>query len=237
MSTKNIFSRFKSVDLKTFVSIFFPYLLALSVIIFFLSVKAEDVALFSALALLVSIILRVSIISLKKHATKQSIDIISDWEELRKQLTLVLSKSKILLDTAIELKSDEASNIILSEEQINGNFFEENEELIKTIRKIGIDGILCLLFLLQQEPAVVSVRALQKSLKIPVASIYRHMKKITEINLVITYYNPEKPIKSLYKITDEGSSLLIQLYELLGGSMFSQFNIVKKNSKIPAEVT
>ena len=63
------------------------------------------------------------------------------------------------------------------------------------------------------------MRAMQKSLKIPLASAYRHLQKLTEYKLVVTYYIPDKSSKALYRITDEGSSLIIKLYKLIGGSM------------------
>jgi len=177
--------------------------------------------------------LRFTIILLKKRAKDQPEKKITDWKELRNQLTQVLSESKILLDTAIELKSEEISTVILSEKQVNGNFFEENEELIKTTRIIGIDGLLCLMFLIQQQPAIASVRAIQKSLKIPLASAYRHLQRLSDNLLVTTYYLAEKPSKVLYKITDDGSSVIIRLYELIGGSLLPIYE--DSRTKIEAE--
>ena len=157
----------------------------------------------------------------------------TDWKTFRKQLTQILTESKILLDTAVELKSDGVSTTIITEEHVNDYFFKENKVLIETIREIGIDGLLCLIFLIQQQPAIASVKAIQKSLKLPIASVYRHLKKLSINELVVTYFYPDKPNKALYRITDEGSSLIINLHELLGGSMIPTFE--EKRTKTEAE--
>lgn len=223
--------RLKKLQLKKILNIYLLYLLAIISIIVCIVLTFEDMYFSLLIVFGVAIVFRVINIVLKRRRGDETEKKFTDWKILRQQLTQILSESKILLNTAVELKSDEASVIILSEKQVNGNFFEENKELIESIRKIGIDGLLCLMFLIQQQPAIASVRAIQKSLKIPLTSVYRQLQKLTELELVITYYTPEKPSKALYKITDEGSSIIIQLYELLGGSLIPVFESPRKETK------
>ena len=234
MNFKQFSSKIKTIQIKSIYSIYIPYLLACISVIVLAVFKGELVAFTTGLILATALSLRLTIILLKKRAKDQPEKKITDWKELRNQLTQVLSESKILLDTAIELKSEEISTVILSEKQVNGNFFEENEELIKTTRIIGIDGLLCLMFLIQQQPAIASVRAIQKSLKIPLASAYRHLQRLSDNLLVTTYYLAEKPSKVLYKITDDGSSVIIRLYELIGGSLLPIYE--DSRTKIEAEI-
>ena len=223
MNIKQISSRVKEIQIRSIYFLYSLYLIACISVIVQIIVEAFLFAFVTGLMLIVAILTRITIIILdkrtKKHPEKKS----TNWRELRKQLSQILLESKILLDTAVELKNEEISTVIFSEEQVNGNFFEENEDLIRTIREIGIEGLLCLMFLIQQQPAIASVRAIQRSLQIPLASAYRHLQKLSVYQLVITYYLTEKPSKVLYKITDEGSSLIIKLYELIGGSMIHSF--------------
>ncbi len=214
--------------------IYLLYQIACVSIIIQFALGTVEFALISGLILIAAVLIRITLVVLKKkniiRTEKESID----WKALRQQLTQILSESKILLDTAVELKRDETSTIIHTEQQVNGSFFKENEELIQETREIGIDGLLSLMFLIQQQPAVASVRAIQKSLKIPLASVYRHLQKLTNKQLVITYYVTDKPSKALYKITDEGSSLIIKLYELIGGSLLPIHEDIKTN--VPLDV-
>lgn len=234
MSVKQISTIFKKNLFRKQNLLYVLYLLAIAVFIIFLILEDIPFLILTGILLLFAIISRISIFvierRLKKHPEKKT----TDWKELRSQLTQILSESKILLDTAVELKNGEVSTIILSEEQVNGNFFEDNKDLIENIRKIGIEGLLCLMFLIQQQPAIASVRAIQKSLKIPLASAYRHLKKLSEHQFVVTYYLTDRPSKVLYKITDEGSSLIINLYELIGGSIIPLFEI--KGTEVEAEI-
>ncbi|MHA1955028.1 MAG: hypothetical protein ACW96U_13895 [Candidatus Heimdallarchaeaceae archaeon] len=233
MSVKQKTSMAKKILIRRHNFLFLLYLLSIAILIIFLILEAIPFAIITGILLSVAILSRIAIVvldrRLKKHPEKKT----TDWRELRQQLSQILVESKILLDTAVELKDGEISTIILSEEQVNGNFFEENEELIKTIRDVGIEGLLCLMFLIQQQPAVASVRAMQRSLKIPLASAYRHLQKLSDYQLVITYYLTEKPSKVLYKITDEGSSLIIRFYELIGGSIIPTFD--EKQTSIEVE--
>jgi len=235
MKSESISKKTKVFQQKNFYYTYVPYLLAIISVITLAYFNRGDFAFLVAMVLILPIILRITIILLKKYGKLQLEQPTTDWKELRNQLTLILTKSKILLGNAKEIKSDEISTIILSEKEVNGNFFEENEELIKTIRKINIDGLLCLLFLIQQQPAIASVRAIQKSLKIPLTSIYRHLQKMSEYELVHIYYEPDKPSKALYKITDEGSSLIIQLFDLIGGTMLPQYELTSLESKVKME--
>ncbi|MCE7738843.1 MAG: hypothetical protein KAU62_15190 [Candidatus Heimdallarchaeota archaeon] len=220
---------------KSFHKVFLPYLFASISIIVLAVLERGPVAFVTGLVCLLPIILRVTISLIRKFKKEEPEQHSTDWRELRKQLTLILSKSKILLDTAVELRSEEVSNIILSEDQVNGNFFEENEELIRTIRNIGINGLLCLLFLIQQQPAIAAVKAIQRSLKIPLATAYRQLQKLSEMKLANTYYEPDKPSKALYKITDEGSSLIIQLYELIGDTLLPFHDTELAKTQVEAE--
>lgn len=230
MISKKYIERLKKFQFRWILNIYTLYLLAIIAIAICILEDLEITCLILIITLLVALILRITNIVLRRKIQKPD-QKVTDWKVLRKQLTQILSESRILLDSAVELKSDETSTIIMSEEQVNGNFFEENEKLIETIRKINIDGLLCLLFLIQQQPAVASVRAIQKSLKIPLTSAYRHLQKLTELKLVVTYYTPERPSKTLYKITDEGSSLVVQLYEILGGSLIPVFETSNTETK------
>lgn len=218
-----------------FLSIYSPYPAAISVIIILILNVDEMINFFAICLLVASIILRIVIVILKKRVRDQPEIKTTDWNELRKQLTLILSESKILLDSAVELRSEEVSNIILSEKQVNGNFFEENEELIKSIRNIGINGLLCLLFLVQQQPAIAAVRAIHRTLKIPLATAYRHLQKLSELKLVSSYYEPDKPSKALYRITDEGSSLIIQLYEIIGETLLPLQSVKPEKTQVKSE--
>ncbi|MCE7747961.1 MAG: helix-turn-helix transcriptional regulator [Candidatus Heimdallarchaeota archaeon] len=235
MTFKQFSSKIKNTQIKSIFGIYVPYLLACISVIVLAVFERELVAFTTGLIFAIALILRIPIVLLKKHAKDQPETRTTDWKVLRQQLTQILSESKILIDTAVELKSDESSVVILSDKQVNGNFFEENEKLIGSIRKIGIDGLLCLLFLIQQQPAIASVKAIQKTLKLPLASAYRHLQKMSEFELVTTYYTPDKPSKALYKITDEGSSLIINLYELIGGTMLPLHDLDLTESKIEME--
>ncbi|MHA1419713.1 MAG: hypothetical protein ACTSPO_12405 [Candidatus Heimdallarchaeaceae archaeon] len=140
------------------------YLLALIAVIIPLFWGFYIVSFISALILCVALILRFVDFMLKRREKHDPETRHVNWKELRVQLTSILSESKILIDTAVELKNGEISSVIFSEEQISDTFFEENIDFIERIREIGINGLLCLLFLLQQQPAIASVRAIHKSL-------------------------------------------------------------------------
>ncbi len=233
MKFLHFLSKFREIQIKRIYLLYILYSLACISVITQIILKAYELASFLGIALFGALIIRKVTLLLRKKMGDESEKKTTDWNALRRQLTQILSESRILLDTAVELRSDEASKVIFSGNQVNGDFFEENEELIKDTRKIGIDGLLCLIFLIQQQPSVVSVKAMQKSLKIPIASAYRQLQKLSEYKLVITYYHPDKPSKALYKITDDGSSLVIRLYELIGGSMIPALD--EKRNQIEAE--
>ncbi|OLS32230.1 MAG: hypothetical protein HeimAB125_10940 [Candidatus Heimdallarchaeota archaeon AB_125] len=220
---------------KNFYYTYVPYLLAIISIITLAYFNRDDFAIIFAMVLILPIMIRITIILLNKYGKLQPEQPTTNWKELRKQLTLVLTQNKIILENAKELRSSNGTTVILSEEQVNGKFFEENEEMIKIIRKITIDGLLCLLFLVQQQPAIASVRAIQKSLKIPLTSVYRHLQKMMEYRLVELYYEPDKPSKALYTTTDEGSSLIIQLFDLIGGIMLPKYSLESIESKVEME--
>jgi len=228
-------TKIKEIQFKKIYYIYLLYLLASISVIICIIITFEDMYFFLLIFLGVALFLRITNIVLKRIIGDEPEKKSTDWKVLRQQLTQILAESKILLDSAVELKGDEVSAVILSEKQVNGNFFEENEKLIESIRKTGIDGLLILLFLLQQQPAISSVRAIQKSLKLPLASAYRHLQKMSEFELVTTYYTPDKPSKALYKITDEGSSLIIKLYELIGGTMLPLHDLDFEDSRIEIE--
>ena len=234
MNIRKFSSKLKVFQNKNIYVNYTPYLFTSITVIVLIVLKLYLMVLVTGVLFFAALILRIVITILNKRLKDQPEKKSTNWKELRKQLTQVLSDSKILLDTAVELKTSETSTIIFSEEQVNGNFFEENEELIKATREIGIDGLLCLMFLIQQQPAIASVRAIQKSLKIPLASAYRHLQKMSEFKLVVTYFVTEKPGKVLYRITDEGSSLIIKLYELIGGSMLPAYEEKRTEFKVEA---
>ena len=233
MNIEKISLKLREIKLRRIYVYYFFYLFAVFSIIIQLVYRYENVYPLTLIILGFAVILRIVNIFLNRRMVDEPEKVTTDWKSFRKQLTQILTESKILLDSAIELRSDEVSSVIISEEQINGLFFKENEKMIETIRKIGADGLLCLIFLIQQQPAIASVKAIQKSLKLPIASAYRHLKKLSTLELVVTYFYPDKPNKALYKITDEGSSLIINLYELLGGSMIP--SIEGRKTKIEAE--
>ncbi len=233
MNIEKISLKLREIKLRRIYVYYFLYLFAVISIIIQLVYGYENVYPLTLMILVLAVILRIINIYLKRRMKDEPEKGTTDWKIFRKQLTQILTESKILLDSAVELRSDEVSSVIISEDQVNGLFFKENEKMIETIRKIGVDGLLCLIFLIQQQPAIASVKAIQKSLKMPIASAYRHLKKLSDYNLVVTYFYPDKPNKALYKITDEGSSLIIDLYELLGGSMIP--SLEEKRSQIEAE--
>ncbi len=199
------------------------YLLAIVAVIVPLFWGYYIASLISALFLGVALILRFVDFMLQRKEKLDPETRHVNWKELRLQLTSILSESKILLDTAVELKNGEISSVIFSEEHVNDTFFGENMDFIESIREIGINSILCLLFLLQQQPAIASVRAIHKTLQMPLATTYRCLQKMSEIELITAHYLVEKPGKALYKIAEEGSSMIIKLYELLGGSMLPPY--------------
>jgi len=198
-------------------------LIAILVPLFWPDFVYSVVTFVSAPILTVALILRFVDFSLKRREKLNLETRTINWKKLRGELTNILSESKILLDAAVELKNGDVSSVIFSEEYVKDTFFEENMDFIETIREIGINGILCLLFLLQQQPAIVSVRAIHRSLQLPLATTYRCLQKMSDVKLITLHYLTEKPGKALYRITDEGSSTIIKLYELIGGSMLPPY--------------
>ena len=232
MSVKQITSSLKNILIRRHSFLYVLYLLSIAILIVFLIYETIPFSIIIGILLSAAILCRITIIILdrilKKHPEKRT----TDWRELRQQLSQILVESKILLDNAVELKDGDISNIILSEEQVVGSIFEDNKEFIENIRKIGIEGLLCLMFLIQQQPAIASVKAIQKSLKIPLTSAYRHLKKLSEFQFVVSYYLTDKPSKVLYKITDEGSSFIINLYEIIGDSIIPSFDVKRTSVEV-----
>ena len=138
-----------------------------------------------------------------------------DWKDVGSLLSELLREKNILAtDTkTVPLLSD--ASIIDNLEDVKDATLLEHQELILEIRKIGLDGVLCLIFLMQQEPSITSVRVINRILRIPMVSLYRNLQKIQEIGLVTIQYVTDQPDKAFYKITDEGISLIMQLYEIL----------------------
>ncbi len=87
---------------------------------------------------------------------------------------------------------------------------------------------------MQQEPALTAVKIIHKILQIPVASTYRIMQKNLDKELVTLHHLTNKPGKAYYRITDEGTSLIIQLYELLGGEIILPFSNLKAQQGVNA---
>ncbi|MHA2033536.1 MAG: PadR family transcriptional regulator [Candidatus Kariarchaeaceae archaeon] len=91
-------------------------------------------------------------------------------------------------------------------------------EFVKEIRSIGVDGLLIAIFLLSQNPTFFSIKTIQEQLGIPISTVYRTLKKLEEKEYVETRYTFDEPSRSYYSITVEGESLVLQVYELIGGS-------------------
>ncbi|MHA1223329.1 MAG: hypothetical protein ACTSP3_08750 [Candidatus Heimdallarchaeaceae archaeon] len=139
-----------------------------------------------------------------------------DWEEIRTILSNLLIEKNILVEKDNKtVVSTKETTLIDTLEDIKDPTLLENQELIIKIRELGVDGLLCLILLLQQEPAITSVRVIHKILKIPKASLYRYVSKLQQQNLISPRYIAEQPEKAFYKITDKGTSVIIQLYEIL----------------------
>ena len=155
-----------------------------------------------------------SFIRFKKKIQKKM-----DWKDVRTLLYDLLTEKKILESDIKTATLPKEVPLIDSLKDVKDATLLESQDLIIKIRNIGLDGILCLIFLMQQEPAITSVRVLNRILKIPIATLYRNLQKIQENELVTCHYVTDQPEKAFYRITDEGISLIIQLYEILGGDI------------------
>ena len=95
-----------------------------------------------------------------------------------------------------------------------------NADYIKELRTMGIDGLLIALFLLQEYPSFCSVKVIQKTLNIPLSTVYRVVQKLEENDIIANQYILGSPNKAYYRITQEGESVVLELYQLLGGHEF-----------------
>lgn len=159
-----------------------------------------------------------------------------NWTDVRTLLYETLVEQKILINGKKAIKGGAGGKIVDSIQHVEDNYFKENKAFISELRDIGIDGILCLFFLMQQEPALTAVKIIHKILQIPVASTYRIMQKNLEKELVTLHHLTNKPGKAYYRITDEGTSLIIQLYELLGGEIILPFSNSKAQQGVNATI-
>ncbi len=159
-----------------------------------------------------------------------------NWTDVRTLLYETLVEQKILINGKKAIKGGAGGKIVDSIQHVEDNYFKENKAFISELRDIGIDGILCLFFLMQQEPALTAVKIIHKILQIPVASTYRIMQKNLDKELVTLHYLTNKPGKAYYRITDEGTSLIIQLYELLGGKIILPFSNSKAQQGVDATI-
>lgn len=182
--------------------------------------------------LLFAVLMRISRLIEFKMPIKKSMN----WTDVRTLLYETLVEQKILIDGKKAIKSGAVGKIVDSIQHVEDNYFKENKAFISELRDIGIDGILCLFFLMQQEPALTAVKIIHKILQIPVASTYRIMQKNLDKELVTLHYLTNKPGKAYYRITDEGTSLIIQLYELLGGEIMLPFSNSKAQQGVNATI-
>ncbi len=155
-----------------------------------------------------------SLIKFKKKIQRKM-----DWKDVRTLLYDLLTEKKILITETAKETTPKDVPLIDNLEDVKDATLLEYQDLILDVRNIGLDGILCLIFLMQQEPSITSVRVIKRVLKIPIVSLYRNLRKIQENGLVTIHYVTNQPEKAFYRITDEGISTILQLYEILGGDI------------------
>ena len=128
----------------------------------------------------------------------------------KKGITVKEENSSLLLESKDELtytiqKTEETSEYI-------------NNDFIKTLRTIGIDGLLIISFMLTKKPNSVSVKPISNILQIPLSSCYKIIQKLLNLQSVKSYYTIDNPGKAFYTLTERGESLIFELYEFLGGT-------------------
>ncbi|MFW9992953.1 MAG: hypothetical protein ACFFD4_13000 [Candidatus Odinarchaeota archaeon] len=143
-----------------------------------------------------------------------------DWMKAKNFLENVLVSSNILPVSSLADGKNGLLQFIDDFEQVNENLSTLKPESVRVLRSIGIYGLLISLFLLQQENAFCSVKVIQKGLNIPLSTVYRTMQRLEEQDQIISHYVLDSPNKAYYRLTPEGESLILELYELLGGDEF-----------------
>ncbi|MHA2295370.1 MAG: hypothetical protein ACXADA_05095 [Candidatus Hodarchaeales archaeon] len=140
-----------------------------------------------------------------------------DWVKIRTYLEGILA-SRRFLPASVHVK-DKINSIqaIDDDDQLGTDFYSSNVGKIENLRCTGIDGILICLFLFQRGPSFCSVKIIQKSLKIPLTTVYRTLQKLEDDNYVVQRHILDPVNKAFYGITPEGESLIIDLYDLVGG--------------------
>lgn len=160
-----------------------------------------------------------------------------DWQYVRETLYTILLENDILIAESKAKKTNKTvDRVIHSIDETMQSFLQDNPRFVEMLRKIGIDGLLCLMFLLEQLPALTTAKVMQKILNIPVATLYRQLQKLTDEELIEIQYITNKPNTTYYRITEQGTSIVIQLYEFLGGTILAPINTLEeKRSEIETE--
>ncbi|MHA1779072.1 MAG: PadR family transcriptional regulator [Candidatus Heimdallarchaeaceae archaeon] len=151
-----------------------------------------------------------------------------DWQIIRETLSEILLRKEIVVAKQELQLGEKKENKTLDVSETMQNFLKENPDFIEKLRVIGVDGLLCLIFLLEHLPALVSARTIQHVLRIPIATLYRQLQKLTEEQLIETQYLASGPGKTYYRITEKGTSIVIDLYEFLGGTIMLPINSKNK---------
>lgn len=157
----------------------------------------------------ISIILRLSHITYQRRS--------SIWVRFRYFLYRVLEDQDIFQPVEAEEGFEADSALIEQIEETTQIIIPPSPSFIEELREIGINGILLLTFIMKQSPKLTPVKVLEKELKIPLVTVYRILKRMTGTNLVSLNYAIDAPTKSYYSILPEGESILVKLFEMLGG--------------------
>ena len=148
----------------------------------------------------------------------------TQWTKVFVFLTQLLSSQEFL--PAVEIESEPRkshipqeleSEIIYEMGEITPLLKTADQEFVSELREIGVDGLVILIYLMKQAPRICSTKVIEKELKIPIATIYRTLSKMEKNVLITTTYSFDRPNTALYAILPDGESIIINLFDLMGG--------------------
>jgi DNA-binding HxlR family transcriptional regulator len=126
-----------------------------------------------------------------------------------------------VVESIIEDKEEIANESLTDSSQVDTQTIVQldipklNKEFVDKLRSIGIDGVLILLFLLLQKPTLNSVKNINESVQIPIATLYRDMNQLLRQNMIYEQYVVDQPQTAYYQITEKGDKLIEELRQVL----------------------
>ncbi|OLS21276.1 MAG: hypothetical protein HeimC3_36560 [Candidatus Heimdallarchaeota archaeon LC_3] len=131
-----------------------------------------------------------------------------EWQNLRNVVESIVIEDSAVITPIEELSLTESQKIVQIIPELDPN-------LVEKLREIGIDGILFLLFLLMQKPTLFNIRKIHELIKIPVATLYRDVKKLLDREMIFEQYIVEHPQTAYYQISLQGEQLMEDLKQIL----------------------